>query len=186
MGLFFLFQIFMITHSVIEVGKAVDAEVARPAELTIGQILVKSATGDVGTIGAQLAAKEWIHFRILQLLCQCLQAMMYVVILAADANVPRIRRWLSQVVVTGAFLIQFQAWRKRKKMHFSQFFFSRLRAPGFYVFFICFVGYTLVSLNYILDEAIPRLALACCAWGAFLIALADMFIQISDFRLKID
>ena len=153
------------------------------AKLSIGEILVKSATGECGTEGARAAALEWIHFRVLQLLCQCLQAMMYVVIIIDDAYIPRVRRWLSQVVVTGAFLIQFQAWRKRKNLSFLSFLATRIKAPGFYVFLICFSGYTLVCLNYIMYESIPRLACACCAWAAFLIALADTFIQINGFTL---
>jgi hypothetical protein len=157
--------------------------------LSVGEILVRSqqqSWTEPILLGQKLAAMEWMNFRILQLLAQAIQAMMYVIILADDAFVPRIRRWLAQVVVMGAFLIQFQAWRKRRATcTFLEFLIGRTRVIGFYVFLICFTGYILVSLNYIIHEKIPKLACAVCAWTAFLLALADVFLQINTFKLHL-
>ncbi|TEB18086.1 hypothetical protein C9890_0480 [Perkinsus sp. BL_2016] len=154
-----------------------------------GDILVRSAKGSFNaktTLGERLAAVEFIHFRIMQLLTQCLSSMMYVVLILNETRLPVIRRWLSQMVVMGAFMIQFQAWRRRKVgMGFVQFIKGRLTVIGFYVFLACYAGYVIVTINYFVGEAIPLVLGATCAWTAFFLGLSDVFIQIDQFRLPL-
>ena len=174
-------------------GDFVVTSLGLPAEtenfIGTGDILVRSAKGSFNaktTLGERLAAVEFIHFRIIQLLTQCLSSMMYVVLMITDTRIPVIRRWLSQMVVMGALMIQFQAWRRRKVgTGILQFTKGRLRVIGFYVFLACFSGYVLVTINYFVDEAIPLVAGGICAWTAFVLGLSDVFIQIDQFKLPL-
>ena len=105
---------------------------------------------------------------------------MYAVLIVSDTKIPVIRRWVSQMVVMGAFVFQFQAWRRRRVSRWK-FILGRFRVIGFYVFLFCFAGYTVVTLNYFLDEGIPLLVGGSLAWAAFFLGLADVFIQLNSF-----
>ena len=170
---------------VVQKGDECDPTV-RERRMEVGEILVRSVKGLKSKIslGEKMAAIEFIHFRIIQLLTQSLSSMMYVVLFFDDSRSPVLRRWLSQMVVMGAFFIQFQAWRRRK-ISFLLFMKGRLTVIGFYVFLACFGGYTIVTINYYVDEAIPILAGAICSWVAFILGLTDVFIQINTFSLPI-
>jgi hypothetical protein len=150
----------------------------------VGEILVCSTKGFEAkiTLGEKFAALEFIHFRIIQLLTQCMSSIMYVVLMLDNTRIPVMRRWMSQMVVMGAFLIQFQAWRKRKDS-LIVFLKNRFKVIGFYVFIFCYSGYLVVTINYFVSDAIPLLVGATCSWTAFLLGLTDVFIQINQFTI---
>ena len=157
----------------------------------VGELMVRASQNEVcdfsktvPSLAERIAKVEFVHLRIMQLLVQCAASMMYVVLVANDSTVPRIRRWICQVVVTGALLFQLQAFRK-SKLSLWGFFRSRFTVIGFYVFLACFLGYLGFVINAIVDNTVPTLYCAICAWVAFFLGLIDAFIQINTFSLTV-
>lgn len=160
-------------------------------EVFVGELMVRASHKEVcdflksvPSLGDRIDKKEFVNLRIMQLLAQCASSMMFVVLVASDSTVPRIRMWISQVVITGALLFQLQAFRK-SKLSLYRFFISRFTVIGFYVFVACFLGYLGFVINAIVPDTVSTLCCACCAWVAFFLGLIDVFIQINTFSLTV-
>jgi hypothetical protein len=154
----------------------------------VGEILVRSATRNISSpvaLGEQLAKMEWLHLRIFQLLVQCCSATMFFILSIDNPNIPRCRRWVAQVVVTGALLFQLQALRKFKGS-FCAFLLDRLRTISLYVFLACLAGYLTFVIDYILEDIEVRVEVsASCAWAAFFLGLVDVLYQVNTFGLLV-